>query len=143
MQLDGPFSALHIVMLSALNIAILILRSSWLDCLQEPGSGIAAVVNGQPVAIGSRSWLARCRSTDSANSNSNGAHSHHHQNTNTDASWQPAAGVTRVHISVDGQEVGHIDLKDAARAGAAATVEQLRRRGVRCALNDGTYIPGL
>lgn len=85
--------------------------------MQEPGSGISAVVGGLHVSVGTLDWLQRSGSSGQ-NGAGNGA--------------APPAGLTRVYVAIDGRTVGHIDLRDAARPGAAATVAQLQDRGIRC-----------
>ena len=95
--------------------------------LQEPGSGIAAVVGGRRVAVGNDAWLQRALSPASPSAAAAAA-----------AAAAPlAAGATRVFVAADGHFLGTLDLRDAVRGGAAAAVAALRRRGVRTVLLTG------
>ena len=129
------------------------------DGLQEPGSGIAATVGGRRVAVGTPDWLQRHGASLPASvdlsSGSSGAFddaaalldnqtgSRTQQSSNGPSKQvvatggaqgsPPAAGLTRVYVAVDGRYAGCLDLKDAARPGAAATIAHLQVRALMIA----------
>jgi P-type Cu+ transporter len=84
-------------------------------------------VDGQHVAVGSHEWVSRCPTPAPAPPASAAV-------TTTPP---PPAGATRVHVAVDGAIVGHIDLLDAIRPGAAATVAHLQQWGIRTVMLTG------
>ncbi len=111
--------------------------------VQEPGSGVFAIVSGKRVSVGSLEWLsrqgvyqavagpeglaeaARLRFEDPLPSSSSGmgvGNSH-----------------SRVYVGVDGKMVGSIDVQDSVRSDARSTIDELHRQGVRTVMLSGDH----
>ncbi|GAX75471.1 hypothetical protein CEUSTIGMA_g2914.t1 [Chlamydomonas eustigma] len=122
--------------------------------VQEPGIGVAGVVDGMPVAVGTIDWVSRqgaCPpSTLSSPSGVEGAPS----STSSpslefpqplrrlaveEVNGKGAVGSShsRVWVSVGHQVVGCIDVQDSVRADARSTVEDLKRLGIRAVMLSG------
>ncbi|MBD1999388.1 copper-translocating P-type ATPase [Leptolyngbya sp. FACHB-541] len=90
----------------------------------EPGFGVSAQVAGQQVVLGTQSWLTQqsVEVTDAAQQRSQ---------------VLAAAGKTVVYVAIEGQLAGLIGVQDTLRPDAKATVERLRRMGLRVVLLTG------
>ncbi|MEA3246348.1 MAG: heavy metal translocating P-type ATPase [Gemmatimonadota bacterium] len=89
------------------------------DVTEEAGSGIAGIVSGRSVAVGTEAYARR------------------HLHDAAAAFPRPAAGCTPAYVVVDGQPAGVASFDDAMRTGAAASVAALRRAGWRVELLSG------
>lgn len=87
----------------------------------QPGRGLAGVVDGQSLVIGSGDWL---REQGIALT----------PTLETPSAW---SGATVLHLAVGGREVARLLLSDDLRPDARATVETLRDRGLRVSLLSG------
>jgi Cu2+-exporting ATPase len=126
--------------------------------VQEPGSGAAAVVAGRRVAVGTLEWVRRQQGAHLPGALASGAsladedaaaeraaHSVMEAAAAVRAgSSSPAAtaapaivGHTQVFVAVDGAVAGVVDVADAIRPDARATVAALRARGVRAVMLSG------
>jgi Cu2+-exporting ATPase len=119
---------------------------------QEPGSGAAAVVDGRVVAVGTLEWVqrhgARLRKARPLGQRQHGKQQQQQQQEGTessagavrgavDGSGAVLAGHTQVYVSVGGAVVGLLDVADALRPDAAATVAELRAAGLRPLMLSG------
>ncbi len=84
------------------------------DVTEEPGRGIAGVVDGRPVAVGSATWL-RTRG-------------HLRPGGHLDAGGEP--GQATIAVAVDGRAAGVIVMGDRVRDDAPLLVAELRRAGI-------------
>jgi Cu2+-exporting ATPase len=90
----------------------------------EPGFGIRGLVEGAPVAVGSRAWLLR-------------------QGIASDAPRELPPGLAQgggeglIHCAVDGRAVLVLATQDRLRAGARELVERLGAQGIRVTLLTG------
>src|SRR6185436_1199055 len=82
---------------------------------EEPGRGIAGVVDGRRVAAGSETWLR-------AQGFEHGAPSHH---------GDEFPGRATIAVAVDGRPAGAIVMGDHIREDAAGLVAALRSAGIR------------
>jgi Cu2+-exporting ATPase len=90
----------------------------------EPGFGVSAQVAGQQVVLGTQNWLTQqsVEVTDAAQQQSQAL---------------AVAGKTVVYVAIDGELAGLIGVQDTLRPDAKATVERLRRMGLRVVLLTG------
>jgi Cu2+-exporting ATPase len=128
--------------------------------VQEPGSGAAAVVSGRRVAVGTLEWVRRQQgahlptSALGSNNNNDGplflaaaeedaaaeraAHGvMEAASSKSGGAGGPPVGHTQVFVAVDGAVAGVVDVADAVRPDAKATVAALRARGVRAVMLSG------
>ncbi|PNH07920.1 Copper-transporting ATPase PAA1, chloroplastic, partial [Tetrabaena socialis] len=107
---------------------------------QEPGSGVAAVVGGRRVAVGTIEWLQRQGADVEAAAAALEAYGAVGA-TASSAVQSAVQGVgnshTRVYVAVDGAVAGVIDVADAVRHDAAETVARLHRQGIRTVMLSG------
>lgn len=123
--------------------------------VQEPGTGVAATVGGRRVAVGTLEWLQR-QGADVAAAEAalamygTAARAATETVVPDDLGFlQPTAAAapanvqgvgnshTRVYVSVDGAVAGVIDVADAVRPDARATVDRLHRQGIRTVMLSG------
>ena len=83
------------------------------DAREEPGLGIRGRVDGRLVAVGRSGWVAPGTAELA------------------EAADASQVGTTSVYVAIDGTPVGILRLADPLREDAAATVQALRRAGVR------------
>jgi Cu2+-exporting ATPase len=88
------------------------------DVRVEPGGGVAGVVHGRRVLVGSPAWVAARGATGDRGTARDGT-------------------LTPVRVAVDGRVVAHAGFGDRARADARATLAALRERGWRPRLLSG------
>jgi len=93
---------------------------------EVPGAGIAGQVDGHAVAVGTRAHVEAAGATIP---NDLGAH----------AEALVAEGQSPVYVAVDGVVAGVAGVGDPLRADARATLDELRRRGVRPVLLSGDH----
>ncbi|MBW4465796.1 MAG: heavy metal translocating P-type ATPase [Pegethrix bostrychoides GSE-TBD4-15B] len=94
----------------------------------EPGLGIAAVVAGKPVVIGTRVWLEQSMLVSDA--------------AVVQAQRLAEAGKTPIYLGIAGKLAGLIAVQDQVRPEAKATVEQLRQMGLELRMLTGDQ-PGV
>lgn len=114
--------------------------------VQEPGSGVAAVVGGRRVAVGTLDWLQR-QGADIAAAAAPLASCSITTTTSdagVDSGPSPSGAVqgvgnshSRVYVAVDGAVAGVIDVADAVRPDARKTVDRLHRQGIRTVMLSG------
>ncbi|MCC2314886.1 heavy metal translocating P-type ATPase [Cellulomonas xiejunii] len=91
------------------------------DVEEVPAHGVRGTVDGQVVVVGSARYVAR----------------------ETGATPPRPAGVTGVHVAVDGHYAGYLALADELRAETRATMASLRRAGIRTTImltGDGEHV---
>ncbi|MFM7425457.1 MAG: heavy metal translocating P-type ATPase [Elainella sp.] len=94
------------------------------DFHTEPGLGIRALVEGQPVVVGTADWLQQARiEVDSA--------------AQTQAQTWAAQGKTPVYVAANGSLVGMIAVQDQLRPDAKATIQRLRQMGLKLMMLTG------
>jgi heavy metal translocating P-type ATPase len=84
---------------------------------EQPGQGIAGIVDGLDVAVGSRAWLR---------SLGYGEHE-----LALDGAAGAGAGLARIYVGAGGHVVGTVVMADEIRPDAPGLVDELRRHGVR------------
>ena len=94
------------------------------EVAERPGQGIAGLVGGRQVAVGSAAWLRERGYPDPA--------------TALDEVSDGGAGRARVLVGIDGRLAGVLLMGDRLRDDARATVDRLRAAGIR----DVTLVTG-
>ncbi|GFR41528.1 hypothetical protein Agub_g2224 [Astrephomene gubernaculifera] len=126
--------------------------------VQEPGSGVAAMVGGRRVAVGTLDWLQRqgakmdtaaaaaALAAGYGSNSGGGAAAAGDLDFQASSASAAAAGGgvqglgnshTRVYVAVDGAVAGVIDVADAVRQDARETVARLHRDGIRTVMLSG------
>jgi Cu2+-exporting ATPase len=90
----------------------------------EPGYGIAAIVAGQPIAIGTAEWCQQQAVMGLE------------QGVDAVTAWE-AAGKTPIYVAAAGELVGLIAAQDRLRPDARTTVQQLQQMGLQVHLLTG------
>lgn len=118
---------------------------------QEPGSGVVGEVAGRRVTVGSLEWAHRHladRSVTLKDLEHRAASLHASTSTSSSSPETSAAAAalsaghvassrTAVYVTVNGALAGAFEISDRLRDGAADTVTELRRRGLRVAMLSG------
>lgn len=115
--------------------------------VQEPGSGVAATVNGQTVSVGSLEWVANQTAAHAAQAaaytNGNGARggAQTAEQLKAEEAVATSPGHILVHVGIDGKVVGSFEIADQVRGNAAAVVAALQRLGIRALMLSGDQAP--
>lgn len=110
--------------------------------IQEPGSGVRALVGGRTVCVGTLEWLSRQGAV--AEPTLLAAHEAQLSSISAAGAGSVGDGVvgvgnsrSRVYVGVDGALVGAIDVQDALRPDATATVTDLHAKNIRAVMLSG------
>ena len=83
--------------------------------VQEPGSGVSAMVDGACVSVGTLEWLSRQGVTDTGSSSADRMVASASGSTISESLMSSSTGLgsshTRVYVGVDGKLVGSIDVQ--------------------------------
>lgn len=94
----------------------------------EPGLGIAAVVAGQPVVVGTQSWLEQSMPVGAEPVSAEAV---------AMAQQLAEAGKTPIYLGIEGRLVGLLAVRDQLRPEAAETIRQLRQMGLAVRMLTG------